>query len=101
MVMPALPGAHLVVVHPRFALSSSEAGFNAGSSFDDPRQLCPRRLLQLPLGHTRWCEVITVAIPGVLIAGLARGLCLKRPLVREGPPGDHQPLRGSRAFPFP
>ena len=41
-----------------------------------------------------------VAIPGVLIGGIARGAGLQRAVVREGPTGDHQPLLGSGAFAF-
>src|SRR6266571_2407984 len=45
-------GPHLVGIHPRFSLSSLEAGFDADARFDDPRQLCQRGLRQLYLGHT-------------------------------------------------
>src|SRR6266568_400117 len=62
-------GPHLVGIHPRFTLSSLEAGFNADASFDDPCQFPKRRLLELHLGHPCRCEVILVAIPSVLIHG--------------------------------
>jgi hypothetical protein len=37
--MPALPGTHLVFVHPRLTFASFETGFNADASFDYTRQL--------------------------------------------------------------
>ena len=39
-----------------------------------------------------------VAVAGVLIGGIPRGTGLQRPVVRQGTPGDHQPLLGSGAF---
>ncbi len=57
VVMPALPGANLVLIHAHFALASFKARFNAGARLDDPRQLRQRRLFQLSLGHTRRTEV--------------------------------------------
>src|SRR5438552_18197707 len=39
-----------------------------------------------------------IAIAGVLIGGIPRGTGLQRAVLRQGPPGDHQPLLGSRAF---
>src|SRR2546422_1438057 len=39
-----------------------------------------------------------IALAGVLIGGIPRGTGLQRAVLREGPPGDHQPLLGSRAF---
>src|SRR4029453_12049200 len=77
-------GPHLVGIHPRFSLSSLEAGFDADARFDDPRQLCQRGLRQLHLGHTGRREVILVAIPSVLIHGITRGLGLQHAVVREG-----------------
>src|SRR6266446_1243180 len=100
MVMPALPGAHLVLIHPHFPLASFEAGFNARSSLDDPRQLGPQGLCQLHLGPTCRREVILVAIAGVLIRGIPRGIGLHRPVLREGTTGDHQPLLGPCPFAF-
>src|SRR5215813_11447081 len=52
VMMPALPGPHLVGVHARFTLASLKAAFNARSRFDDPRQFPQRRLLQVFLGYT-------------------------------------------------
>src|SRR5712691_9009783 len=98
MVMPALPGAHLVFVHPRFTLASFETGFNTGARFDDPRQLCERGRRQLHCGHPCRTEVVTIAIAAVLLRGIRRGLLLRRAVVREGTTGDHQPLLRSRAF---
>src|SRR5262249_49080574 len=39
-----------------------------------------------------------IAIAGVLLAGLARGLCLQQTVVRERMTGDYQPLLGPGAF---
>src|SRR5712691_8667294 len=99
-MMPALPGPHLVRIHPRLTFASFEAGFNANTGFDDPRQLRQRWLLQLRRVCLRWGEVLAITLAGVLIAGLARGLCLQHPVVREGTTGDHQPLLWPRAFAF-
>ena len=74
VVMPALPGAHLVLVHAHFPFASLEAGFNTRAGFDDPCQLCQRRLLQLRLGHMRRREVIPLAIATVVLRGIQRGL---------------------------
>src|SRR5262245_10105393 len=41
---------------------------------------------------------IAIAIAGILLTGLARGLCLQHPVVREGMTGDHQPLLRPGAF---
>ena len=100
VMMPALPGPHLVPVHAHFTLAAFKAGFNADASGDDPRQLCQRGRRQLHLRHPCRREVILVAIPSVLIHGITRGLGLHRAVVHAGTPGDHQPLRGSRAFAF-
>src|SRR5712691_9207077 len=100
MVMPALPGAHLVLIHPHFPLASFEAGFNARSSLDDPRQLGPQGLCQLHLGPTCRREVILVAKAGVLIRGIPRGTGLQRSVVPSRTTGDHQPLLGPCPFAF-
>src|SRR2546427_7675764 len=100
MMMPALPGAHLVLVHPHFTLASFETRFNTGARFDDPRQVPKRRLLELGLGHTRRCEVIPIAVPAVVLRGLRRGFPLQDALVREQATGDDQPFLGSRSLPF-
>jgi hypothetical protein len=99
-MMPALPRAHLVCVHPRLSLSSLKAGFNAGTRFDHPRQFRQQRLLHLRLGYTRWSEIIAVAIAGIVIRGIPRGTGLHRPVVCEGTPGDHQPFVGPCPFAF-
>jgi hypothetical protein len=96
--MPALPGAHLVLIHADFALASFKARFNAGARLDDPRQLQKRRLFQLSLGHTCRTEVVMVAVTGILIGGIARGAGSQGALVRARLPGDHQPFLGSGAF---
>src|SRR3989442_2557757 len=91
-------GPHLVLIHAPLAFASFETRFNTGASLDHARQFRQRRLFPLHLGHTRRREIIVVAVAGVLIGGIWRGLGLQRPLVRQGPTGDQQPLLGSRAF---
>src|SRR5881296_3795258 len=98
MVMPAVPGAHLILIHSCLTFTSFEAGLNAGASLDDPCQFPKRRLLELRLGPTRRCEIILVAVAGVLIRGIPRGAGLQRPVVRKGTTGDDQPLGGSCSF---
>src|SRR5438093_12066678 len=39
-----------------------------------------------------------IAVAGVLSRGIRRGTGLHRAVLRQGPPGAHQPLLGSRAF---
>jgi hypothetical protein len=96
--MPALPGAHLILIHADFALASFKTRFNTGTCFDHPRQFCQRRFFERHLGPIRRREVIMVAMLGVLIGGIARGTGLEGPVVRQGTTGDHQPLLGSWAF---
>src|SRR5215831_1338564 len=98
MMMPALPGAHLVLVHAHFAFASFEARFNARARLDHPPQFPKRRFLKCHLGPIGRREIIVVA--GVLIGGIPRGVGFQRPVVRQGPPGDHQPLVGARPFAF-
>src|SRR5882762_4474125 len=100
MVMPAVPGAHLILIHSCLTFTSFEAGLNAGASLDDPCQFPKRRLLKLRLGPTCRCEIILLTVASVLIRGISRGAGLQRPVVRPGTTGDDQPLLGSRAFPF-
>ena len=83
VMMPALPGAYLISVHACFTLASLKAGFNTGASLDDPRQFPQRRLLELRLGPTCRREIILVAVAGVLIGGIPRGMGLPRS-VRAG-----------------
>src|SRR5215470_7781033 len=83
-------GAHLILVHAHFTLAAFEARFNAGTSLDHP--------CQLRLRLTGRCEVILVAMLGVLIGGIRRGLRLQCAVVCERPPGDDQPLFGSEPF---
>src|SRR5215211_74199 len=90
--MPTLPGAHLVLVHAHLALASFEARFNAGARLD--------HACQLRLGHTRRTQVVMIAVALILIDGIPRGTGLQRAVIRQGPPGDYQPLLGSRAFAF-
>src|SRR5262245_7499925 len=96
--MPALPGAHLILIHADFALASLKTRFNTGTCFDHPRQFCQRRFFERQLGPSRRREVIMVAMLGVLIGGIARGAGLEGLVVRQGTTGDHQPLLGSWAF---
>src|SRR2546427_10158287 len=98
--MPALPGAHLVLVHTCLTFASFEARLNAVASCDDPRQFLKRRLLELGLGHTRRREVIPVAVLAVVLRGIRRGFPLQDALVPEQATGDDQPFLGSRALPF-
>src|SRR5499427_9112736 len=98
MVMPALPGTHLVCVHAHLAFASFKACFNARASLDHPCQFPKRRLRERSRTPRGWREVVMVAVELVLIGGIARGTALQYPVVREGPTGDHQPLLGSCAF---
>src|SRR5215471_4347977 len=98
MMMPTLPGTHLVFVHAHLAFASFKAGFNARASLDHPCQFPKRRLRECSRTPRGRREVVMVAVALVLIGGIARGTGLQYPVVREGPPGDHQPLLGSRAF---
>src|SRR5207237_6923613 len=91
-------GAHLIRVHADLAFASFTTRFNAGARLDDPRQFRQRRLLKLRPGHRRRTEGVMVAMPGVVIGGIARGAGLQRPVVRQGPTGDHQPLLASGAL---
>ena len=55
VVMPALPGAHLVLVHAYLALTPFEARFNAGARLDHPPQFPQRRLLERHLAPIGRC----------------------------------------------
>src|SRR6266852_5518019 len=96
--MPALPGTHLVFVHAHLAFASFEARFNARASLDYPCQFPKRRLRERYRTPSSRREVVMVAVALVLIGGIPRSTRLQCPVVREGPPGDDQPLLGSRAF---
>src|SRR4029434_8882762 len=96
--MPALPGPHLVCVHAHLAFASFEARFNTSARLDHPCQLLQRRLLKRSRTPSGRREVVMVAVALVLLGGIPRGMGLPCPIVREGPPGDHQPLLRSRAF---
>src|SRR5690349_14599777 len=72
MMMPALPGAHLVRVHPRFTLAAFETGLNTGSRFDDSRQFYERGRRQFRFRHPYRTEVVTITIVSVLIGGIRR-----------------------------
>src|SRR5919106_3653155 len=96
--MPTLPGPHLVIVHADFALASFEARLNAGTCLDDPCQFRQRWLLEGDLTSLRRREVVMVAVVGVLIGGIPRGLGLQCSVIRQGTTGNHQPFLGSTAF---
>jgi hypothetical protein len=100
VVLPALPGTHLVLVHSRFTLSSFKAGFNACARFDASRQFPQRRFLQFSVRHASRGQVGAIPLVGILLVGIRRRLPLHRPPVREGTPRDYQPLVGSRACAF-
>src|SRR5215813_13942928 len=70
VMMPALPGTHLILVHAHLALAPLEAGFNTGASLDHTRQFPKRRLLERHLAPSHRREVVMVAITGVLIGGI-------------------------------
>src|SRR6266849_1081569 len=88
VVMPALPGAHLVLIHPDLALAPFETRFNAQAGFDHPHQFRQRRRLELDFRHTRRREVIAIAVPAVLLRGIRRGLSLQDAVVRKETTGD-------------
>src|SRR5438309_8572933 len=96
--MPAVPGPHLVLIHAHLAFASFEAGFNASTSLDHPCQFPKRRLRERYRTPSGRREVVMVAVALVLIGGISRGTGLPCPIIREGPPGDDQPLLRSRAF---
>src|SRR4029450_1311226 len=62
MVMPALPRAHLVLVHAYLSLASFETRLNAGARLDHARELRQRRLCQLSLTYTCRREVIMITV---------------------------------------
>src|SRR5262245_54720471 len=99
-MMPALPGAHLVLVHPRLTFASLKAGLNAEPGFDDPRQFHQRQLLSLHLGCLSRCKVVAITVAGVVIGSIQRGLSFQPVLIRERLTGDYQPLLGTRPFAF-
>src|SRR5262249_11816029 len=100
MMMPALPGAHLVRIHPRLPLPAFETRFNARACCDDPRQLGERGPPELSLGHTSRAEVVPIAIADVLIDSIWRGRRLHGALVRQWTPENHKPLVRPRPFPL-
>src|SRR5262249_40767646 len=91
-------GPYLVLVHAHFALASFEARLNAGARLDDACQVRKRGLLECHCGPMRRCEIVMIAVAGVVIRGIARGTRLQRTIVRQRTTGDHQPLLGSGAF---
>src|SRR5215471_7711566 len=96
--MPAVPCAHLVLVHAYLAFAAFETRLNAGTRFDDARQFLNRGLLECHPPSIARREVIMIAVAGVLIGGIARGTSLQRALVCHRTTGDHQPFFGSGAF---
>src|SRR5262252_8360511 len=97
-MMPAVPGAHLVLVHPYLSLAAFKTRLNAGARLDDARQFPKRRLLECHPTSIARREVILIAVAGVVIGGIARDTSLQGALVRQRTTGDHQPLCGSGAF---
>src|SRR5215510_13720884 len=98
MMMPAVPRAHLVLVHAYLSLAAFETRLNAGARLDHARELRQRRLCQLSLPSTCRREVIMITVAGVVLGGIARGTSLPRVLVRQRTTGDDQPLFRSDAF---
>src|SRR5215831_7323335 len=98
MVMPALPRAHLILVHAYLSLASFETRLNAGTRLDDSRQFRKRGLLECCRSPMCRREVVMIAVAGVVVGGIARGARLQRALVRQWTTGDHQPFFGSGAF---
>src|SRR5262245_11128580 len=98
MVMPAVPRAHLVLVHTYLSLAAFETRLNAGTRLDHARELRQRRLCQRSLLYTCRREVIMVTVAGVVIGGIAGGTSLPCVLVRQRTTGDNQPLFRSRPF---
>src|SRR5713101_6642863 len=96
--MPAMPRAHLILVHTHFALAAFETRLNAGARLDHPREFPKRRLLECHPASIARREVIMIAVVGVVIGSIPRGAWLQRALVRQRTTGDHQPLCGSGAF---
>src|SRR5262244_3511839 len=98
MVMPALPRAHLILVHAYLSLASFETRLNAGARLDDARQFRKRGLLEGCRSPMCRREVVMIAVAGVVVAGIARGASLHRAIVRQWTTGDHQPFCGAGAF---
>src|SRR4029450_281945 len=98
MVMPALPRAHLGLVHAYLSLASFETRLNAGARLDDSRQFRKRGLLKCCHSALGRREVVMIAVAGVVVGGIARGASLQRAIVRQWTTGDHQPFFGSGAF---
>src|SRR5882672_9491276 len=98
MVMPALPRAHLVLVHAYLSLASFETRLNAGARLDDARQFRKRGLLECCRSPMCRREVVMIAVAGVVVGGIARGASLQRAIVRQWTTGDHHPFFGSGAF---
>src|SRR5437660_4902488 len=96
--MPAVPGAHLILIHTHFALASFAARLNAGARLDHPCEFPTRRLFACHPASIARREVIMVAVAGVVIGSITRGARLQRALVRQWTTGDDQPLFGSGAF---
>src|SRR5688500_2747323 len=96
--MPALPGAHLILIHAHLAFASFETRLNAGARLDHSRQFPTRRLLECHPTSIARREVIMIAVAGIVIRGIARGASLQPAFVRQRTPGNDQPLFGSSAF---
>src|SRR5438445_13400524 len=95
MVMPAVPRAHLVLVHAYLSLASFETRLNAGARLDDARQFRKRGLLEYCRSPMCRREVVMITVAGIIVGGIARGASLQRASVRQWTTRDHQPLLGS------
>src|SRR5215831_16533082 len=91
-------GPHLIFVHTHLTFASFEARFNARARLDHPCQFPQRRLRERSRTPSGRREVVMVAVALVLIGGIPGSTGFPCPVVREGPPGDHQPLLRSQAF---
>src|SRR5262249_17279455 len=70
-------GAYPVLVHAHFTLAPLKARLDAGARFDHPRQFPQRGLLEHYTTASGRCEVILVAVAGVLIRGIRSSLGLQ------------------------
>src|SRR5215475_2077708 len=98
MVMPAVPGTHLILVHAHFTLASLETRLNADARLDDPRQFRKRGLFVCDGCPLCRRQIVMIAVAGVVIGGIPRGPSLQRALVRQRTTGNDQPFCGSGAF---
>src|SRR5918993_5061151 len=72
VVMPALPGTNLILVHSHLALASFEARLNASARLDHSCQFPKRRFMECHPTSIARREVVMIAVAGVIVAGVAR-----------------------------